>query len=134
MSQNPKRLRQNVPYHDEFVLSVATQYKKDGYKVHADIDGWEKPEAINGFVPDVHAFPSKSMQEDDKVELIVEVETCDTCDDETQTKSQFQAFARYARENEAQFEVGVPTSCLGRAQRSANTWGIKVGDWWAFPN
>ncbi len=134
MSQNPKRLPKNVPYHDEFVLSVATQYKKDGYKVHADLDGWETPESINGYVPDVHAFPSKSMMDDDAVELIVEVETCDTCDDETQTKNQLQAFARYARDNDAQLEVGCPTSCLGRAQRAAGTWGVKVSDWWGFPN
>jgi hypothetical protein len=133
MSQNPKRLRQNVPYHDEFVLSVAQQYKKEGYKVYADIDGYETPDAIGGFVPDVQAVPSSSMEDDGAVELIIEVETCDTCDDETHTKGQMQAFSRYCQNNGAQFEVGIPTSCLGRAQRAANTWGIKVADWWQFP-
>ncbi len=134
MSQNPKRLRQNVPYHDEFVESVAQQYKKDGYKVYADLDGWEAPEAIGGYTPDVRAVPSRQMEDnDDAVELIIEVETCDTCDDESHTKPQLQAFARYCQSNGAQLEVGIPTSCAGRAQRATSTWGIKVSDWWQFP-
>lgn len=132
MSQSPKRLKHNQPLHDEFVESVASQYKKDGYKVYADLAGWEKPEPISGHRPDVHAVPSADM--DEAVEVIVEVETCDTCDDEGHTKAQYQAFARWVRDNDAQFEIGIPTSCLGRAQRATNTWGIKVADWWQFPS
>ena len=46
-----KRTKQGQAKHDRAVLRNAEWYKNAGYKVKADLPGWEKPKKIKGFIP-----------------------------------------------------------------------------------
>jgi len=37
--------------HDESVSRSAEWYKKHGFKIKADLPGWNKPKKIGGFIP-----------------------------------------------------------------------------------
>ena len=72
--------------HDTCVEGKAIEWKNDGYMVFADIEGWNKPEKIEGHIPDVIAKKKG-------VARICEVETEDTLEDH---RPQREAFKRYA--------------------------------------
>jgi len=57
--------------HDKCVEEKATEWKDDGYMVFADLEGWDKPAEIEGYVPDIMATKHG-------VARICEVETDDT--------------------------------------------------------
>ncbi|MFW6054772.1 MAG: hypothetical protein ACOC9D_02615 [Thermodesulfobacteriota bacterium] len=57
--------------HDEMVGSIARDFVKKGFRVKADLEGYERPGTIRGHRPDVIAFKDGQRK-------IVEVETADT--------------------------------------------------------
>lgn len=75
--------------HNKAVESSAEYYKKNGYKVKADISGYKRPEIINKRRPDVIACKKKKT-------VIVEVETPDTL---VKDKKQREAFKKHADED-----------------------------------
>jgi len=78
----PKRTKTGQRKHDNTVLRSAEWYKGQGYKVKADLPGWEKPKKIGGFIPDLIAKKGNK-----------EIETKDT---NKKNKKQQEAFEEYA--------------------------------------
>lgn len=72
--------------HDQKVEEEAIKYKEQGYDVWADIQGWSQPALRNNHCPDVVA---KKTQK----EIIIEVETEDSIETDTE---QIESFKRYA--------------------------------------
>ena len=72
--------------HDKCVENKANEWKNDGYIVFADLEGWNKPVEVEGYVPDVIARKKG-------VARICEVETEDTLEDHG---PQWGAFKRFA--------------------------------------
>lgn len=69
--------------HDREVRKIAKEYLGKGYKVEADLPGWEQPEIIKGVRPDIRAWKKGH-------ETLVEVETPESVDckrDEQQNKT-----------------------------------------------
>jgi hypothetical protein len=81
-----KRSFVNQARHDGKILELAERYLSMGYRVFADLRGWDAPEAINGFRPDIVLIKENAG-------VIIEVETSDSlpCD-----RLQLQAFQRFA--------------------------------------
>lgn len=50
-----KRKRQDQTKHDQAVKASADYYSRQGYKVQADIKGYEQPGSFNGRRPDLAA-------------------------------------------------------------------------------
>lgn len=84
-----KRTPRQESKHDEGVQRSAAYYEQKGYRVQADIPGYDKPTTIDGRRPDVIA---RNNQET----VIVEVETKDTVEKD---KAQRQTFREYAEEH-----------------------------------
>lgn len=49
------RSKKSKSTHNTTVKRLAKQYKQKGYRVKADIEGWEKPDTIRGVRPDIIA-------------------------------------------------------------------------------
>jgi len=75
--------------HDQEVKRLATEYQTRGYKVEADIKGFQRPQMIGKFIPDIKA--KKGGQE-----TIIEVETFDSVDSTRDLMQQdtFQSWSR----------------------------------------
>ncbi len=54
------RSKKSKSTHNTTVKRLAKQYKQKGYKVKADIEGWEKPDTIRGVRPDIIAEKRRS--------------------------------------------------------------------------
>ncbi|MCF8039989.1 MAG: hypothetical protein K9K64_11340 [Desulfohalobiaceae bacterium] len=78
--------------HDEMVGSIARDFVKKGFRVKADIEGYERPGMIRGYRPDVIAFKDGQRK-------IVEVETADTSKTSRAVKQQ-EAFRAEADNSE----------------------------------
>jgi hypothetical protein len=85
-----KRTKIGQKKHDESVLKSAEWYKKHGFITKADLQGWDKPKKIGGFIPDLIAKKGKK-------EIILEVETKDTAKLDTE---QQKAFKKYSEREE----------------------------------
>ena len=59
--------------HDKMVRHLAKEYEERGYKVKADVKGYDRPETVKGLRPDLRANKSGH-------ETVVEVETKDSAD------------------------------------------------------
>ncbi len=70
--------------HNAEVARIAKRYEQQGFKVKADIPGFQKPDTIGGYRPDVVATQPGQRK-------IVEVETPDSVDG-TRAQGQKQAF------------------------------------------
>ncbi len=81
-----KRTKIGQKQHDEAVLRSVKWYEGQGYKVKADLPGYDKPKKIKGYVPDWIAKKGKE-------EIIGEVETKETNEKD---KGQQVAFKEYA--------------------------------------
>lgn len=84
-----KRTRQNQSKHDAAVKSSADYYRRQGYKVQADIAGYDQPKTLNGRRPDVIAQKGKK-------EVVLEVETPSS---DKSDRAQHRAFKKYADAN-----------------------------------
>lgn len=71
--------------HDTCVRNKATRWKNDGWSVKADLENWDKPSEIGGYVPDIEA--SKTH-----ITRICEVETEDTFEPD---RKQWETFKKY---------------------------------------
>ncbi|MDA2936501.1 hypothetical protein MYX06_04765 [Patescibacteria group bacterium AH-259-L05] len=82
-----KRSKRQQTKHDKGVKGTAQYYEEKGYKVEADLKGYDKPKNIGGRIPDIRAVGSGE-------EVIVEVETDDTIDKD---RGQHEKFNEYAK-------------------------------------
>ena len=66
--------------HDIAVRFAATEFEQKGYQVQADVRGYEKPDLINGHLPDVVATQLKFTHGQTPFfeKVIIEVETVDS--------------------------------------------------------
>ncbi len=76
--------------HDQEVKRLAIKYQNEGYKVEADLKGFQRPEMVGGFIPDIKV--KKGGQE-----IIIEVETFDSVDS-TSDLLQKDAFQNWSRQ------------------------------------
>ena len=76
--------------HDQKILQVAQRYLSMGYHVFADIRGWEAPEAVNGFRPDIVVIKGNNG-------LIIEVQTADSFRHDLPRLHAFRRFAELVR-------------------------------------
>ena len=85
-----KRSFANQARHDDKILQVAQRYLSLGYRVFADIRGWDAPDAINGYRPDILVIKGNTG-------VIIEVETADSLRQDLQQLHAFERFARLVR-------------------------------------
>lgn len=75
------RSRKSQTKHDAKVLSIARKLERQGFDVKADIRGYEQPDIIRGFRPDVVGTKGRQRK-------IHEVETRDSVDSARDQKQQ----------------------------------------------
>ena len=88
-----RRSNQQQSRHDAEVARIAEYYKKQGYKVKADVKGYAQPDTIGGYRPDVVAKQGSTRR-------IVEVETKQSAEGARDRKQQA-AFRRSASRSKA---------------------------------
>lgn len=81
-----KRSKHDQTKHDRGVKASAEYYRRQGYKVDADIEGYRQPESFNGRRPDVVARKGQDR-------VLLEVETKSSLESD---RAQQDAFRRYA--------------------------------------
>ncbi len=64
---NKKSSKKKSP-HDKTVKKIATEFKKKGFDVKADLHGFKQPKPISGKIPDIVATKGR-------IKKIIEVET-----------------------------------------------------------
>jgi len=84
-----KRTPRQQTKHNKTVANSAAYYKSRGYKVQADINGFQQPGTIRGRRPDIVARKGKDV-------VIVEVETKDTVQKD---KKQQEVFRQHSKVN-----------------------------------
>ena len=77
--------------HDACVASWAGIYKRAGWTVHADIEGYLAPPEIDKKIPDIYATKSSTAN-------VIEVETDETIDTD-HAKGQISTFKKWADES-----------------------------------
>ena len=73
--------------HDRKVKEIADSYNARAWLVKADLAGYDKPDTINGYIPDVQATLSNKWEE------IIEVETQDSLQADREQQAAFQKYA-----------------------------------------
>jgi hypothetical protein len=112
------RTPQSQSKHDSVVSIRAGELRSEGNRVWADVDGYQRPAEVFGYIPDILTNGQRN--------LLSEVETDDSYSDD-HTYSQLRAFDMAAN---YQLEVFVPESVYQAARNLyANTWGISVDSW-----
>lgn len=81
-----RRSQQNQSKHDRHVKKLAERYNQGRYTVKADVQGYPRPDTLNGRRPDIQATSGKQ-------EIIIEVETRDSIDSDA---AQHRALQKYA--------------------------------------
>ena len=95
------RSKKSKSTHNTTVKKLAKQYKQKGYKVKADIEGWEKPDTIRGVRPDIIA-------EKGGHKTAVEVETKDSVDSKRDLQQQ-KAFKNWSKDTDTKHYKRVVT-------------------------
>jgi hypothetical protein len=112
------RTPQNQSKHDSVVSIRAGQLRSEGNRVWADVDGYQRPAEVFGYIPDIVT--------NGQSDLLSEVETADSYTDD-HTYNQLRAFDRAAN---YQLEVVVPESVYQAALNLySNVWRISVDSW-----
>ena len=73
------------------VESKAEKWKRQGYNVKAKLNGWSRPNKIEGLVPDLRAKRGETI-------IIGKIETDESLES---NKSRWEAFKKYAEENDS---------------------------------
>lgn len=109
--------------HENLVSMMAKYYSTKGYvTIKADLNEYaNKPDKINGYVPDVIAEGKAPF-------IILEAETCDSIDIE-HTELQFKAFDKFVKQNGGEFHIAVPRQCYEIAVAKINKMGLKATVW-----
>lgn len=86
--------------HDQEVKKIAEKYKREGFKVKADLPGYKRPQAIGkyGKIPDVQAEKGPKRE-------IVEVETPETLRSHKEQHTTFKKHA--AQKKHTKFTIKV---------------------------
>ena len=82
-----KRTKIGQAKHDRAVLNSAKWHEGHGYRVKADLPGYEKPKSIGGYVPDVIARKGK------RTEKVIEVETKTSSKNDAPQQNAFRQYA-----------------------------------------
>ncbi len=99
-----KRSKKGQSDHDRCVRRTAESYQRRGYKVQADVKGFDQPESMGGYRPDVIA-------EKGGHETVIEVETPESVDS-TRDRGQQKAFKqRAARSDKRHYKRIVTDKC-----------------------
>jgi len=99
--------------HDSYVKLVIPNLQREGAnRICADLEGFDKPFAIKGFIPDVTAYFVYKT-------IICEIETPEEISTD-HTKQQCQAFASSGYE----FRLYVPQDIVSTAKINLLDWGI----------
>lgn len=93
-----KRTKTGQKKHDESVLRSVRWYQGQGYKVKADLPGYDKPKKIAGYVPDWIAKKEKK-------EIIGEVETKATSEKDREQQEAFKEYAKKKKTREFKKKV-----------------------------
>jgi len=109
--------------HDKMVGAVAQHLVSDGYRVAADLPGYNKPPAIGNTLLTQH-IPDVAAANGGKKPVIAEVETADSIND-SHTDSQWRTFSSQAVRAGSRFWVVVPKGYDGAARLRANALGIQ---------
>lgn len=72
------------------IEGIAEEWKKQGYSVKANLDGWSRPNKIDGLVPDLRATRGGKI-------IIGKIETDNGLES---NKAQWEVFKNYAEEND----------------------------------
>ena len=108
----------NQSKHDSVVSLRAGELRSEGNRVWADVNGYQRPAEVFGYVPDILTNGQRN--------LLSEVETADSYSDD-HTYSQLRAFDRAAN---YQLEMVVHESVYQAALNLyTNIWGISVDSW-----
>jgi len=125
-----------ISEHDQLVTMMAKYFKQLGYtNIKADIPGWPKPDYIYWTnQPNNRFYPDLTCNDNDRREIILEAETCQTLNDQ-HTKEQFEIFRAHANKVGGRFEVVVPRMCAGRdttqlIREIASRWRINLDNVW----
>lgn len=91
-----KRSRSRQTIHDKKVAQLARVLKRQGWKVKADLLGYEQPNQIGQYIPDIEATKPGTRK-------IIEVETKDSVEKD---KGQISAFRKSASQrNRTTFDM-----------------------------
>ena len=102
----PKRTPQEQSRHDQAVRRSAAQYQARGYRVQADVEGYDRPDLIRGRRPDLIVQKGRERK-------VIEVETPSTIESD---RAQRETLRRGARAMGAEFRT-VVTKGGGRRRR-----------------
>lgn len=111
----PKERLENE-IHSELMKKVTELMKTQGFKIWADYEGFEKPQEINGEIPDIYA-------EKDEETVVIEIETCASIN-WPETRKEYEIFANYSITTGTSFQVYVPIKCMAQAIKQASEWGF----------
>ncbi len=92
-----KRSQRRQSEHDEAVGRSAAWYQGQGWKVQADVPGYERPDAVGGRRPDLIVQKARKKK-------VIEFETPDTLKTH---EDQHRALERGAKQMGAEFDVRV---------------------------
>lgn len=93
----PKRTPEEQSRHDQAVLRSAAQYRARGYRVQADVEGFDRPDLIRGRRPDLIVQKGRERK-------VIEVETPSTVESD---RAQREALRRGAQAMGAEFRTVV---------------------------
>jgi len=106
--------------HDSMVKAMIKALKHKEIEVlKADVEGYERPDEIDGYIPDVVG------KKESGTIVVVEVETCESVNSD-HTKEQFKAFSNA----DGEFWVDVPESCLEKLKKNVKAWKVIVNKWY----
>ena len=117
--------RKSQSDHDSMVKGVADFFIKEKHSnVKADLTGYTQPDILkwkgktSGHIPDV------TTDENGSFNIIVEVETDDSINDQ-HTADQWKLFAAYAKRDKARFLIVVPKGSENKAENRKSTLGLE---------
>ncbi len=101
--------------HIQLIEMMANHFKSLGCTdIKADLDGYSRPDSINGYIPDLTCYKNgvnRSL-------IILEAETCSSIFDQ-HTERQWTAFYNRSRTTGSEFHIVVPKTCNTSSSRES---------------
>jgi hypothetical protein len=118
-----KRNPSSQTNHDNMVGTVARHLSSGGYRVAADLPGFNKPPTYGGTILTTH-IPDVTAENSGKQPVIAEVETAETIGD-AHTDNQWRTFSATAVRVSGRFWVVVPKGYDAAARLRASALGLQ---------
>lgn len=108
--------------HDQLIKALSSKFASEGFYVKADHIGHPNgaPDQVISHVPDISATKVNHRK------IIVEAETGGSISSDG-TYNQWKEFSGVFG---VEFHVIVPKNCLEYAKYQAQSWGIRIDNWW----